>query len=48
MVKSKYLLLCLVSALGLKDYIGSIYLYPDTHVIFPGGSVTSGSNTPNV
>jgi len=25
------LVLCLVSALGLKDYIGRIYFYPLTH-----------------
>jgi len=42
------LLLRLVRALGLKDYIGSIYFYPMTHMIFPGGSVTPGSHRPNV
>jgi len=28
-----------VSALGLKDNIGSMYFYPMTRMIFPGGSV---------
>jgi len=30
------LLLCLVSALGLKDYIGRIYFYRTTHDFKPG------------
>jgi len=46
-VKPKYLVLCLVSALGLKDYSGSIYFYRMTHVIFSGGSVTPGSHRPD-
>jgi len=37
-----------VSALGLKDYIGRMYFYPTTHMIFPGGSVIPGSHRPNV
>jgi len=42
------LILCLVSALGLKDYIGRIYFYRTTHMVFPGGSVTPGSRRPSV
>jgi len=37
------LFLCLVSALGIQDYIGRIYFYPMTHMIFLRGSVTPGS-----
>jgi len=44
LVKPKYLFLCLVIALGLKDNVGSIYFYP--HMIFPGGSVTPESHRP--
>jgi len=32
----------------MKDYIGSIYFYPITHVIFPGGSVVPGSHRSNI
>jgi len=39
-VKHEYLLLCLVNALGLKDYNDSIYFYPMTYIIFACGSVT--------
>jgi len=46
--KLEYLLLCLVSALGLKDNIGSVYSYPMTHMVFPSGSVTPGSHRPDV
>jgi len=38
-----------VSALDLKDYIGRMYFYPITHIIFPGRSVsTPGSRWLNV
>jgi len=35
-------------ALGLTGYIGRLYFYPTTHMIFPVGSVTPGSRKPNV
>jgi len=41
------LLLCVVSALRLKCYIGRISFYHTTHMIFPGGSVSPGSGRPD-
>jgi len=37
-----------MSALGLKDYIGRISFHHITHMVFPGGLVTSGSRKPIV
>ena len=34
--------------MGLKDYIGRIYFYPTTHMMFPGGSVTPVRRRPYV
>ena len=42
------LLLCLLSTLGLKQYIGRMYFYSTTHMIFAGGSVTLGSRRGNI
>jgi len=42
------MLLCFVSALGLKDLTLAEYTFIPRHMVFPGNSVTPGSRRPKV
>jgi len=48
LVKPKRFASVLSERIGFESYIGRIYFYPTTHMIFPGGSLAPGSHRPNV